>query len=250
MIRRTQAAVFLNGVANHPDVRPYLGHPDSPEPLDLSPLVENPANIALEADGGGWLLHALLPGVYELHTFFLPEARGKPYFRQAREALRLVFTTTDALEILTRCPDDNPGARMAAALTGFRERGRREGTWNVGTPSECGVSHQAFTLDDWQARDHVIAGVGSEALEAIGDARARLAPDEPIPPLDDWLARLVGAAVLMVRGGHAAKAVGVFNRTAAFAGFPTIVALRDDVLDIAGAIVHVKPDGFGVLLTG
>jgi hypothetical protein len=62
--------------------------------------------------------------------------------------------------------------------------------------------------------------------------------------------RLAGAAVLMVRSGFTSKALGIYNRTAPFAGFPTIVALREDRADIGGAIVHVKPDGFGVLLTG
>lgn len=247
MIRRTHNADFLNKVANHPDVRPYLGHPDSTESLDLTPLVVNPANIALEADGGGWILQALLPGVYELHTLFLPEARGKAYMRQAREALRYMFTATDALEILTKCPDDNPGARMAATLVGFRERFHRDGVWNVGTPAECGVSYQALTVDDWIARDGVIRTVGRQLYDAVAEVSVGL----PLSPYaDDMLADLTGAAVLMIREGQSAKAVGLFNRTAIFLGFRGIVALRDDILDIGSAIVHVKPDGFGVLLTG
>lgn len=243
MIVRTFDATALNAIANHPDVRPYLGHPESPDPLDLTPLVENPANIAIEAEGGGWLLQAILPAVYELHTLFLPEARGKAYFRHAREAMRLVFTTTDALEILTKCPDDNPGARMAANLAGFRERFRREHVWNIGTAAEYGVSYQAFTVDDWLARDGVIGGIGESLWEALNEAGVEIAADAA------W-SRLAGAAVLMIRNGLIGKALGIYNRTAPFAGFPTIVALRDDVVDIGAALVHVKAEGFGVLLTG
>jgi hypothetical protein len=248
VITRTYDASALNLIANHPDVRPYLGHPESPEPLDLTPLVANPANITLEADGGGWLLQALLPGVYELHTLFLAEARGKSYFRQAKEALRYVFTATDALEILTKCPDDNPGAHMAASLVGFREREHREAVWNVGTAAECGVSFQALTIDDWLRRDPVIIQVTEDFWKSLCAAYPEPYLSPPLPDLAH--ARLMGAALMMIRAGQASKAVGIFNRTAIFLGLRGIVALRDDVFDIGGALVLVKPEGFGVLLTG
>jgi hypothetical protein len=184
----------------------------------------------------------LMPGAYELHTLFTPQARGKPYFKQAKEALRYVFTATDALELLTKCPDDNPAARMAASLVGFHERAHRPNVWNVGTPAECGVSYQALSIDDWLQRDLHIEAEGESLWEEL--------PAHFSTPGDTMHSRLMGAALLMTRAGQASKAVGIFNRAAAFQGFRGIVALRDDVLDIGQALVHVKPEGFGVLLTG
>lgn len=241
MICRTFDATFLNAVANHPDVLPFLG-PAPEGDLDLGPLIHNPANIAIEAEGGGWVLQPLLPGAYELHTLFLPEARGRNYFVQAREALRLVFTSSDALEILTKCPDDNPGAHMAASLMGFRERARREMVWPEDTPI-CGVSYQAFTLDDWLARDRAIAGLGRGLWAALHPPAG-----EGLRVTDEALCRLTGAMIAMIRGGQTGKGIGTFNRAAPFLGYSPVVALRDDVVDIAGVIVRVEPDGFGVMI--
>lgn len=236
VITRTHDPAYLTEVANHPEVRPYVG--PGVEPLDLTGLISNPANVALEAEGGGWVLINLMPGVYELHTLFKVEGRGAGYFAAASEALRWMFTHTDCLEILTRCPDDNPAARMAAVKVGFRERFRRDGVWQSGLGEACGVSYQAFTLDGWFQRDDAIEAEGRHVMGEIGGL-----PEDPI------YARLLGAAVLMARHGQTGKAVGMFNRTAAFAGYDPIVALRADLLDVQSALVHVKADGVGVLLT-
>lgn len=244
MIRRTSDAEFLNLIANSPDVRPYVG--PGIDPVDLTALIGNSANFAIEAEHGGWVLINLMPGVYELHTMFLTEGRGEGYFAAAREALRYMFTETNCLEILTRCPDDNPAARMAAVKVGFRERFRREGVWRAGTADACGVSFQAFTLDDWQKRDDVIEREGASFWLAVEGTELGL---EGPRDGDALLNRLVGSVLLMMRHGQTAKAVAVFNRAAAFAGYTAIVALREDLFDIGGVIVHVKPDGVGVILT-
>lgn len=246
MITRTMDATFLNEVANNPEVRPFLG--GGLEPLDLTAKVQDPNNIALLGDDGGWLLQGMMPGVYELHTLFLPAGRGRAYFARAKEALRYVFTATDALEILTKCPDDNAGARMAASLVGFRERFRREGVWNVGQPDECGVSFQALTMDDWLARDPEIARAGEAFHEALEVAK-REAGSENLPhPHDEAHDRVVGAAFLMAQAGFVEKAVGIYGRWARFAGYAPIMALAPNVLDVRDAIVELKDHRMEVLL--
>lgn len=247
MITRTMDATFLNEVANHPEVRPFLGGRDDAGELihlDLTEKVRNPANIALLAPDGGWLLQAMLPGVYELHTLFLPSGRGRSYFARAKEALRYVFTRTDALEILTKVPDDNAGARMAAALVGFRERFRREGVWETG----CGVSFQALTLDDWLARDPVIRQAGHEFHETLEAAKRAAGSELPTHPDDEAHDRVVGACYLMAQAGFVAKAVGIYGRWAAFAGYAPIEALAPNVLDVRDAVVEIDQGEMKVLL--
>lgn len=235
-LQRTMDATFLNSVANREDVRPFLGGEGE---IDLGPLLLNPANVCLvEPDAGGWLLQAVLPGVYELHTAFLPEARGASYFNVAREALRWVFTATDALELWTKCPDDNGGARFAAARMGFRERFRREDAWQPGV----GISYQALTVDDWVARDRRVISEGEAFHRRLEEAKVAAGITLPPHPADAAHDRAVGAACLMIKGGQLGKAVGVYGRWARFAGYQPIEAVGNGVLDIGDAIVEVTED--------
>ena len=232
VVTRSFDAAYFNDLANDPQIRPFIGSPES-GPLDLTALVENPQNICLTAEAGGWMLFKLMPGAYELHTLFRPTGRGKKFFMAAREALRLVFTHTDALEILTKCPEDNPGARMAAILAGFRERFRRENVWD----GNVAISYQALTIDDWFVRDPECWAMGDRVGREIDSARLAAGWEMP-PPRDDASNYALGAALLMLLGAQPDKAVGFYNRWAVFAGRETIVALSAAMLDIQGAIAE------------
>lgn len=236
-MRRTLDATFLNEVANHPEVFPWIG--SAQDSVDLTPTISNPANIALEADGGGWVLIRLEPGVYELHTLFLPEGRGRAYFAQAREAIRYVFVNTDATEILTKCPDSNKAAGMAAGVIGFKERFRREGVWADG----AGISFRSLTIEDWRERD-------AECLSAGRWFHAKLdslIAHEPHPE-DIAHNRAVGASVLMARVGAVSKAVAFYNRWARFAGYQEAVQLGLNMVDFAEAVIEIKGQDMAVLL--
>lgn len=245
MITRTFDSAFLNTIANDPDVRPYVG--TGVGPLDLTALISNPANVTLETEHGGWVLINLMPGVYELHTLFAVAGRGAGYFAAAQEALRYIFTQTDALEILTRCPDDNPGARMAAVKVGFRERFRREGVWQSGDGETCGVSYQALTLDDWMKRDDEIAYVGHDFHVQLENAKLSRGSDLPDHPEDEAHDRAVGAVFLMVKNGFMQKGLAVYNRWALFAGYVPVHALSPTIVDIADAILEVVDGEMRVL---
>lgn len=243
MIKRTMSATFLNEVANHPEVRPFLGAPENPV-LDLSPLVENPRCVCLEVPGaGGWVLQPILPAVYELHTLFLPEARGRSYFKLARDAMRMVFAETDCLEIVTKCPDDNGGARMAASIMGFRERFRREDAWAPGV----GISYQVFSVDDWFIRDAACAEAGHAFHEALEAAKTASGSALPVHPDDGAHDRAVGACCLMIKGGQASKGVAFYNRWSIFAGYATIGQISETLFDVQDAIVEVRGGQMEVL---
>lgn len=243
MIRRTMDPAFLNDVANHPEVRPWLGAPDVPV-LDLAVLIGNPANIAIEGEHGGWVLTAMGGGVYEIHSLFRPEGRGKPFFAGAREMLRYVFTRTDATEILTKCPDDNGGARMAAAMVGFRERFSRADAWAPGV----GISYQAFTIDDWFVRDAEALRLGQDFHNMLEREKVLTGSERDLHPDDPTHDRAAGAALLMIGAGDTGKGVSFYNRWAVFAGYQTIVALGAGLVDIRDAIVEVQGKEVRVLL--
>lgn len=241
MIKRTMNAALLNEVANLPEVRPWLGGKEGT--IDLTAAAENPSNFVIEAGHGAWLLHPIIESVYEIHSIFAPEGRGKPFFAAAAEMLRFMFVETDALEIVTKCPDDNPAARMASRVVGFRERFRREDAWAPGV----GVSFQVFSIDDWFVRDAECLAVGRAFHEMLETAKAEAGSILPVHPDDEAHDRAVGAAVLMARAGQMGKGVGFVNRWSAFAGYANIAAISPSVVNVRDALVEIRGEQMRVL---
>ncbi len=114
---RTDSAAFLNRVVNDPSVRPHVGGGEGV--LDLGPLLDDRRNVALVNDHGGLIYVWREPHTYEVHTMLLPEGRGAGAVLAARESLRFMFTSTDCLEVLTRCPPGNKGALGLTRAVGF-----------------------------------------------------------------------------------------------------------------------------------
>jgi hypothetical protein len=247
VIRRTLDGTYLTQVANHQTVRPSIGFLEAGE-LDFRAFAADPANYVIEADHGGWLLEAKGPGVYEIHSLFLPEGRGKSVFVNARLMLRWMFTRTDAVEIWTRCPDDNPAARMLALKNGFREVFRREAVWNTGTEFECGVSYQSLTIDGWAQRDAEALKAGRAFHDALEAAKKAAGSELPIHPDDEAHDRAAGAAWLMVNEGQTLKGAQFYSRWATFAGYVPIQAVGHQTVDIADGVVEVSGGETRVLL--
>lgn len=246
MIRRTLNPGFLNYVINHPDVRPMLGGEGA---LDLTDYIADPANIALEAEYGGWLLVRQEPGVYQLHTQFLKAGRGRAYFEAAREALRYVFGSTDAVELTTRVPLVNRGAHVAAKVAGFEERFVRKNAIVLdGAPSD--VSFQALTLEHWMATDETLPDLGRWFHDRLEAAKREAGSVLETHPDDDAHDRAVGAAVLMMRAGNTVKAAWAYNRWASLAGYQTIevLSLCPAVIDVRDAVIEVRQGEMEVLL--
>ena len=119
-IRRTFDPAFLNQVVNHADVRPWLGQ-DRASPISMDALIANFENIALVNEWGGFVFAKLGPGIYEVHTQFLPAGRGERAVTAARQAARYMFKEAKAEVLLTDVPEDNSGALRLALATGFEQ---------------------------------------------------------------------------------------------------------------------------------
>ena len=85
MLTRSHDAAQVNAVVNHPDVRPHVGAPDAGD-LDVAELIARPEHWFLMGDYGGFMLGWSAPDVREVHTFILPEGRGK-WAADARQAM-------------------------------------------------------------------------------------------------------------------------------------------------------------------
>lgn len=118
MMRSTDSQ-FLNRVVNDPSVKPWVSLGVSGY-LDMTPAVSNPENIFLADEYGGTLFVKTGNGIYDLHTQFLPEGRGKHVREFAVEALRYMFVDTDCIAITTFIQDENLSAQRMALWCGFK----------------------------------------------------------------------------------------------------------------------------------
>lgn len=236
-ITRTMDATFLNTVANHPDVRPWLGGVGV---LDLTASVTDPRNIAAVSEHGGFVAIEQGVGRYEVHSLFLPAAGRGEAVRAMRAAVDYFFTATDGVELVTKVPLFNKAAKGLTLLAGFAPLFVSRIPWG-----DRGEETEFFTLtmDRWALRAAVTAEYGRWLHETMADALASWGSRLPQhSDEDETHDRISGAAVLMVREGNAKKAVRFYNQYARFTGYPPIELVREcpTVLDLGGLIVEAR----------
>lgn len=233
MITRTRDAAFLNGVANHPGVRPHLGGEGK---IDLAPLIEDEANFALVTDKGGFLYVHLGGFVYEVHSMFLPDAGSA--IEAARGGLDYMFTRTECLEVMTKVPAPNLAALGLVRACGFDRRYVRRGAWSDGQD----FSVYGLTLDRWTQGSTTALAEGRAFHDLI---EAALGHENH--PDDEAHDHAAGAAALMFKAGKSTKAAWSYNKWALVAGYELICPLGDDRMDIGNAIVGLRDGHLEVL---
>lgn len=241
MIRRTMDAVFLNDLANDPCVRPWLGGEGE---LDLAPMITDLRNVAIRTDHGAWVFHNLGAGTYEVHTMFRPAGRGKALLAAAKDALTYLFSTTDAVDIVTKCPDDNEPARLASAQIGFKERFRRDNAWSDGV----GISYRGLSIVDWAFGSSDCLTAGRDFHDKIAAAKVAAGTEDTIHAADEAHDRMAGAASLLVLAGNTEKGVSFYNHWAIFAGYAAVEAISRTIIDIRDAVVEVRAGKMEVVL--
>ena len=113
-MRVATSPAFLEACANCPRVRPYIGGG-----LGLFAAGESwKHTVGLEWDTGGIVFVQHSPGIYSGHWVFLPGTTD--VVAKARDALRHMFTETNALKITGKTPLKLRHARKAAQAAGMR----------------------------------------------------------------------------------------------------------------------------------
>lgn len=247
-VRRTLDPTFLNTVANHPEVRPWIG---GEGPIDLTADLANAANFALQAQEGGWVFLRHEPGTYELHTLFLRRGRGRRCLEAWREASTYMFCATDCREIVTKVPANNLGAAFAAQKCGFVERFKRADAFVDPEGKTHQVSYQALDIDAWVGRANHLDNVGHWFHAGMEKALKEAASTLPAHPDDPNHERAVGAAITMIRARSHRKAVWFYNRWARLAGYPLIALVTETplVIDVgSGVVVEASGENMEVIL--
>ena len=118
MLERTFDAERFDRVMRHPTVLPHvsLGMESLPS---SALLVQDPANVVLMNEHGGFMFRQFAPDQYDVHTVFLPTGRGRMARDAAMEARQIMFNEFHARRLVTFVPHDNPNALKLAQATGF-----------------------------------------------------------------------------------------------------------------------------------
>jgi hypothetical protein len=248
ILRETDAS-RINAVCNHPEVRPWVLAPGQ-EAVDLSDFIARPGNVVLmnAAGTGGIAFEQHEPGVYEAHTQFLPEARGRAALADVRAMLAHMFLGTDAMEIVTRCPAHNRPAEALARAVGGTLEFERPGAWQT-EAGPVAVRYYALRYPDWARAAADLPEMGAWFHDRLEAETRRMGGTEELHDDDPAHDRYVGAAVAMILAGQVAKGVVLYNRWARLAGYEPITVLSTDspILDIRTHVIRVRAQDFEVL---
>lgn len=128
MLRRSYNAEAFNEILNHPTIKPYVIFGEQEE-LDCTEILENANNILLVNEFGGIFFKKIEPTVYQAHTQFLPEGRGRRAKEASIFAVDYMFKNTDCLKILAAIPSYNRASKIIAQRVGFEYTNTIEKAW-------------------------------------------------------------------------------------------------------------------------
>jgi hypothetical protein len=123
LIYRATDARIHNLIANHPQVTPTINY--SGTYADFTPLFEQPDHYILLHDGEGAasIFEWSAPGIWQGHSLYLPERRGKEGIQSGREMVAWMFDH-GAEMLWGQTPLDNRPALMFNRLLGFKPAGQ------------------------------------------------------------------------------------------------------------------------------
>ena len=170
LVTRSFDANDINPILNHPEVFPFISVPGI-ETIDATNLVGDQRNVLLMAHGGGLLFCFLEPGIYEVHTNFLPGFRGRYALRASLAAYRWMFTHSDCMTIIGRVAANNPAMETYCHLIGATKEFTRDMVW----PTEKGdvsMSFWSMTYNQCVRQTPSLRESGRPFREKLGKERA------------------------------------------------------------------------------
>ena len=244
MIERVFDGEKINRIVNDPSVYPWV-RGVCEGPLDLGPLLQDKRHVCLMEDFGGCLFTQQSPGIYEVHTQFLPQGRGAKALATVHGALHWMFTRSDAVEIWTRCPKGNLGARvLAKAIGGRAEMVVKQGWVQDGQAIPAAIF--SLTIQEWMKTAPGLVEIGKWFHQRLEEEWNLIGFKEPFHEDDESHNRFVGACVEMVRNGQPHKGAIFYNRVAAMEGKSPIRVIGTDpvVIDIGQVCLEVHGRNF------
>lgn len=213
--------------------------------LDLSAEVVNPANVLLMGEHGGVLFHQIQPGLYEAHCQVLKGGRGKWAVSLAHATAHWMFCRTEAMELVSRCPQNNLAARALTERSGARRWMVNPAGW-VTDLDPVPTDIYSLTIHEWMKTAPGLVERGQWFYRRLGEEYRRHGKKPEMPALTEDYHRYIGAAVEMFLGEQIAKGVVFYGRFAAMAGLAPIriVGQSPIALAVGEAIIVVRDGDF------
>jgi len=241
MIHRHFTADCVNLVVNDPSVYDWVRGPITGY-LDLSGLVQNPNNYFLMGEHGGVVFLQHQPGLYEAHTQILPAGRGQWAVEIVNECVDYMFTHTDAMELVTKVPLGNLGARaLVRKIPGNKIDYRLKNGW-VHDGKVVPADIFGMRVQDWMAHTPGLEQSGQWFHDRLVEEYAKVGKEHKLHDEDATHDRYVGAAIQMIMGGQPQKAVVLYNGWASISGYAplSIVTMNPLVIDIQESLIVVR----------
>lgn len=129
MIRRETDANFLNSIANHPAVRPWVDYRGVDDPMDFTPACDRIAitGVVVLSNGEDAFACFEMTGEqeYQGHTFFGDSCRGRKAIETGKEIVSYMFDH-GAQRLWGATPIGNVQARWFNRQIGFHSIGTDE----------------------------------------------------------------------------------------------------------------------------
>lgn len=141
VLERTFAALAVNALVNHPEIRPFAGG-DPRVALDLADAVENDRNVFLMGEHGGFIFTWCAPACFEGHAMVRSPGRGKWGAAAARNAIEHMANEHGARHLWCRIQPERREVRSFVCAAGFTPCGQ--------DVFDIGAGPQVFNLYEWR----------------------------------------------------------------------------------------------------
>lgn len=249
--RETDSTEILR-IMNDPAVFPMISVPGQEhfKASDFAKVLEDPLNVLIMTDGGGIWFTPDEPGIYEVHTNFLPTRRGRYALDASLAAYRWMFTHANCWMLQTRVPAINKPADAFCKLIGASLYFERAKVWPTKDGDPVDMRFYTLTIQDW-ARKYPAPLIesGRAFHKRLEEEFERHGITQSHHPDENCHDAAVGLCAEMIYGGQPDNAITLYNRWARFAGYGQIAMMQRNpmVLDIGDVILLVEGENFKVL---
>jgi hypothetical protein len=231
-LRISLAPKDAEDVLNLPEVVTHHWPDQRDEPFDITPLLLA-GGFSVVEDGVAFIFNSVLPNIYEVHTAIANRRRGPNTKRLARECVDVVFSQTDAFELVTRVPEYNTSARALAEAAGFKERWVNPRGWG-GKP----IATLSLPISVWASRTDAFKSISQQALASckqIGVA------EELFDDSNFW--KYLGVTLALLLNEQGPKAQWFYTLWGATYGAPSLEILGPDLIQLGGTQLLVNTSG-------